>query len=252
MDNQPVTPEMNTIPEPKKHHRHGNAWFPLILILAGLIILVQNLHLANFTFNWWALFIFLPVLGSLSAAWDALRDNGSFSAKVGGSLGSAVVIGTVATLLLFGMNWGVYWPLIVMAVGFSAFLTGLGRVDVLGKNNLAALTRMSIWVGLATMVLGLGFLTTTLPIAALQAYLVNRWWAVPIWIVAFGALLSTITIFWKNDRQMNWAAWSMFLITVFITGVGFVAFYMLDWNLLLPLVLISCGLVIMVGLFNRK
>jgi hypothetical protein len=217
-----------------------------------LIFLVQNLHLANFTFNWWALFIFIPVVGSLSTAWDALRNDGSFSAKVGGSLGSAVVIGTVATLLLFGLDWGLYWPLTLIAVGLSAFLTGLGRVDVLGRNNLAALTRMSVWVGLAAMVLGLGFLVTTLPIVALQGYLMARWWAIPIWIVAFGALMGTFMLFWKNGRQMNWAAWSMFLITIFIAGIGFVAFYMLDWNLLLPLVLISCGVVIMIGLFNKK
>jgi len=254
MDNNSVTPDFNTQPEPHRHYRRGSAWFPLILILVGAIFLIQNLHLATFTFNWWALFIFIPAIGSLSSAWDALRKDGSFSAKVGGSLGSAVVIGTVGTILLFGMDWGRYWPLMVIAVGLSAFLTGLGRVDVLGRNNLAAFTRMSVWVGLSAMVLGFGFLIQYLPISSLKIYLdpVARWWAIPILIAGFGAILGAFSLFWKNDRRMNWAAWSMLLISVFIIGIGLLAFFALDLNLLFPIVLIACGLVILVGLFTRK
>jgi hypothetical protein len=252
MENSTVTPDINTQPERHHHHHRGRAWFPLILILAGIVILIQNLHLANFTFNWWALFIFIPVVGSLSAAWDGVREDSSFSAKVGGSLGSAVVIGTVGTILLFGLDWVRYWPLMVIAVGFSAFLTGLGRVDVLGRNNLSALTRLSVWVGLAAMVLGLGFLAAYLPIPALQVYLVARWWAIPILIAGFGAVMGALAIFWQNNREMNWAAWSMLLIAVFIIGVGLLALFALDWNLLFPIILIACGLVIMIGIFTRK
>jgi hypothetical protein len=252
MENNTVPPDFNTQSERHHHHHRGRAWFPLILIIVGVVFLVQNLHLANFTFNWWALFIFIPVVGSLSAAWDALREDGSFSAKVGGSLGSAVVIGTVGTILLFGLDWVRYWPLMVIAVGLSAFFTGLGRVDVLGRNNLSALTRMSVWVGLAAMVLGLGFLAVYLPIPALQMYLVARWWAIPILIAGFGAVMGALAIFWQNNREMNWAAWSMFLIAVFIIGVGLLALFALDWNLLFPIILIACGLVIMVGIFTRK
>jgi hypothetical protein len=171
---------------------------------------------------------------------------------VGGSLGSAVVIGTVGTILLFGMDWGRYWPLMVIAVGLSAFLTGLGRVDVLGRNNLSALTRMSVWVGLAAMVLGFGFLAAYLPIPALQVYLIARWWAIPILIAGFGAVMGALAIFWQNNREMSWAAWSMLLIAVFIIGIGLLALFALDWNLLFPIILIACGLVIMIGIFTRK
>ncbi len=252
MENNTVTPDMNMQSERHHHHHRGRAWFPLVLILAGVVILIQNLHLANFTFNWWALFIFIPVVGSLSAAWDGLREEGSFSAKVGGSLGGAVVIGSVATILLFGLDWVRYWPLMLIAVGLSAFLTGLGRVDVLGRNNLSALTCMSVWVGLAAMVLGLGFLANSLPIPMFQEYLIARWWAIPILIAGFGAVVGALAIFWQNSREMNWAAWSMLLIAVFIIGVGLLALFALDWNLLFPIILIACGLVIMIGIFTRK
>jgi hypothetical protein len=252
MENNSNTPNINTQSEPHRHAHRGRAWWPLALILVGVILLIQNLHPVGFIFNWWALFIFIPVIGSFSAAWDAWRRDGSFSAKVGGSLGSAVVIGTVGTILLFGLDWTRFWPLLIIAVGFSAFCTGLGRVDVLGRNSLAVLTRMSVWVGLAAIVLGFGFLIAYLPITALQIYLVARWWAIPILIAGFGAIVGAFLIFWENSHRMNWAAWSMLLISIFIIGTGLLAFFALDWNLLFPIVLIACGLVILVGIFNKK
>jgi hypothetical protein len=252
MENNLNTPNINTRPEPHRHAHRWRAWWPLVLILVGVILLIQNLHPANFIFNWWALFIFIPVLGSLSAAWDGLRQDGRFSARVGGSLGSAIVIGTVGTILLFGLDWNRLWPLMIIAVGLSVFCTGLGRIDKPGRNNLAALTRLSVWVGLAAIVLGLGFLIAYLPIPALQIYMMARWWAIPILIAGFGAVVGAFLIFWENSHKMNWAAWSMLLISVFIIGTGLLTFFALDWNLLFPIVLIACGLVILVGIFNKK
>jgi hypothetical protein len=79
-----------------------------------------------------------------------------------------------------------------------------------------------------------------------------RWWAIPILIAGFGAVVGAFLIFWENSHKMNWAAWSMLLISVFIIGTGLLTFFALDWNLLFPIVLIACGLVILVGIFNKK
>ena len=253
MENSPNNPNWNPQSEPRRREHKGGAFWALVLIAIGIIFLVQNLHIANFSLHWWALFIFIPVLGSLSSAWNGLRQDGRFSAKVTGSLGSAVVVGTVGVILLFGMDWGRWWPLLIIAVGLSAFLTGLGRVDALNTSVLSALTRLSVWAGLAVMVLGMGFLVNSYPLPALQPYLAGyRWWAVPILIAGAGAFISAFSIFWENVRQMNWAAWSMLLIAVFITAIGLLALFALDWNLLFPIVLIACGLVILAGFLNRN
>ncbi len=71
--------------EPKKHKSGGSAWWALMLILVGVILFVQNLHIASFTFHWWALFIFIPVIGSLSAAWESLHRTGRLNAAVRGT-----------------------------------------------------------------------------------------------------------------------------------------------------------------------
>ena len=44
----------------KKHKESNKAFFPILLILVGIILLIQNLGIGLTHFNWWALFIFLP------------------------------------------------------------------------------------------------------------------------------------------------------------------------------------------------
>ena len=140
----------------------------------------------------------------------------------------------------------------LMAAGLSALLTGIGRLSQLDNRSLSAFARLSGWFGLGALVLGLGFLAQTLPIAALQTYLIPRWWAVPILIAGAGALVNMLVMFFQNGARMNWAAWSMGLIAVFVVGIGILALFALDWNLLLPIVLIACGLVILAGFFSNR
>lgn len=252
MENRPDDSNWTVQPERPRHHHRSNAWWALILIFAGAILLLQNLHVASFSFNWWALFIFLPVLGSLSSAWDSLREDGRFTARVSGSLGSAVLVGTVATLLLFGMDWTRWWPIVVIAGGLSFFLAGLGRFSGANQHTFSAFAHLGLWVGLSGMVWGAGFLATTLPVLAWQPYLIIRWWAIPILIVGVGALINAFGLFWQTRHGANWAAWSMLVVAICVSVVGLLAYFALDWNLLFPVILIVCGLAILVEVFARR
>jgi hypothetical protein len=251
MENSPVPPING--PELKRREHNNGAGWALMLILVGVIFLVQNLHIASFTFNWWALFIFIPVIGSLTSAWNGIRRGERFSTKVSGALGSAVVVGTVGVMLLFGMDWSRWWPLMVMAAGLSMFLTGLGRLVQLGSDKFSPWLRLSAWIGLGGVILGFGFLVKYLPIANLLPYVTGySWWAVPILITGLGALINCAAIFIENQHEMNWAAWSMLLIAVFIVGIGVLVLFSLDLNILFPIVLIACGLVILTGIITKK
>jgi hypothetical protein len=99
--------KVNVEVKEKKRHRNPIFW-PFILIVVGIILLAQNLVPNLPPMNWWAVFIFIPVVGSLSAAWAAYRRSGTFNSGVRGSLGSALVIGTVAFMFLLGVNWSRY------------------------------------------------------------------------------------------------------------------------------------------------
>jgi hypothetical protein len=240
------------VPQKKKIHKN-RAWFPLILILAGVILLVQNLNIANFNFNWWALFIFIPVFASLSSAWDHLQASGRFTSSVLNNIGSAIVVGTVAVILMFGMNWTRVWPLMVIAGGLSMFITGLSALDPRENKRLSVWMGMSAWIGLAAIVLGLGFLVKFLPITPLLPYItMANWWAIPIIVAGCGILLNALVFIVRNQWKMNWESWSLLLVAVFGLAVGILALFSFDWNLLFPIVLIACGVMILAGIFRKR
>ncbi len=89
-----------------------------ILILLGVIFLLQNLGLA-YPFNWWALFILLPALGAFGAAWNLYRQTGQFGAPARGALIGGVVLTLVAVTFLFGLNWGLVLPALLILAGIA-------------------------------------------------------------------------------------------------------------------------------------
>jgi hypothetical protein len=65
----------------KKHHKNGFFW-PFILIVVGVILLVQNISPVPVHLNWWAAFIYIPVFGSIMAGVSAFQKSGRFDAAV--------------------------------------------------------------------------------------------------------------------------------------------------------------------------
>jgi len=253
MENLPETNNPIPVIEPKKQKSKGGAWWALVLILVGVILLIQNLHIANFSFHWWALFIFIPVLGSLSAAWESLRRTGRFNAAVKSGLGSAIVVGTVGVILMFGLDWSRLWPLMLIAPGLSGLIGGLGGPDPEEHKTSAVWASLSAWVGLAVILLGVGFLAKSYPIPALLPYIEGyRWWAVPILVPGLGALIGAVVLFFRSGSEMTWSVWMLLLIATFTIATGVVAFFGMDWNMLFPIVLIACGIVVLAGLLKRK
>ncbi len=233
--------------------RHDRAFFPILLVLVGIILLVQNLGLGLEHFNWWALFVFLPVAGALAGAWSDFRDSGQLNGKVRAAIGSAIVMGTVAVLLLTGANWGHWWPAMLIAAGFSSMLGGIGQWNPAEHKNLSAWSAFNAWTGLGVLVLGVGFLAKFLPIPALAGYVEGwRWWAIPIFIAAFGAFVTAAVVCGRNEWKMNWTAWGFVIIGIVMGIVGFFAYAGLSWNLLAPVILIGVGLVILSRILVKK
>ena len=189
----------------KKHKEGGGAFFPILLIMIGVILLIQNLGFGLNNFNWWALFLFLPVAGGLSSAWSDFRKSGRLDAKARSGIGGAIVIGSVAVLLLVGADWGRWWPLMLIAAGFSSMLGGSGYWDPADHKSLAAWGGFNTWTGLSVLLLGIGFLAKFLPIPSLTVYIDGwRWWAVPIILAGFGAFFSATIACWRNEWKMTW------------------------------------------------
>ena len=148
----------------------------------GSGIVFSQLGLLGGGFNWWAMFIFLPAVGSLNAAWTAFRRNdGVFTAGVRSSLGGGLIVLTVAVLLLFDMDWSIWWPLMLIMPGFSIFLNGMVGFGTQDRSSGLWVLRMGIWTGVAVMLLGWIFLLDYLGMFSLrETFNGFGWWGVVV------------------------------------------------------------------------
>jgi len=105
-------------------HRHdmmGHGWsaFPvggLVILAIGVILLLGNfgLHLPP---RWWAVFILIPAVGMLVGAIRFYRVDNSMNGRAMGLTISGSVLLALALALFFGLNLGVFWPVVLIAVG---------------------------------------------------------------------------------------------------------------------------------------
>ena len=236
-----VQPDIDTDGETRKGPAgRNNLWWGILLIILGSVFLLQRMGLLGRTFNWWALFIFIPAVGSLTSAIYAIQRSGHFNRAARSSLGGALVVGTVATLLMFDMDWSIWWPLMIIVPGFSVFLSGIP--DPGETVHARVWSGLSIWIGLAAMLLGAGFLAQTRfglnPQEFTGGY---TWWALPILLVGLGGLINAVFMS-LTGGGFNWSARGSLLIGLATLAVGIVAAVGASWNLVGPLVLIVTGL----------
>ncbi|MGE5463106.1 MAG: LiaF transmembrane domain-containing protein [Syntrophothermus sp.] len=101
------------------------AWIVgLILIILGGMFLLRNTGIWDIPFtNWWALFILIPAVGSLSSAWRMYRDAGDrLTAPARGSLLVGLVLTFVTITFLFDISWTYVGPILIIAVGIGIIL----------------------------------------------------------------------------------------------------------------------------------
>jgi hypothetical protein len=236
------------------HPRGRNSFtWGLILVALGVIFLLQHFGWLGERFNWWALFILLPVFGSWGSAAYLLRQNGGrFNAAVRSNLGGGLVVLTVALLFLFGADWGLWWPMMLVAPGIAMMLSSLPDSELRSHINAAGLVSMGFWFGLSVSLLGLTFLLNNLHTIDINLISGNiRWWSLFICIPGFGALVNAAVIFFRNGSRMNAASRVLAAIGVVILAVSVMALLGLSWNLLWPVVLIAGGVALVLTTLVR-
>jgi phosphatidylserine synthase len=105
----------------RRTERHGD-WggLPiggLIILAIGLLFLAGNFgfHLPD---RWWAIVILIPGAAALVSAVRFYRMEGKSPRVYGSAIGGLLMI-ALALALFFGVNWGVFWPIILIVVGVS-------------------------------------------------------------------------------------------------------------------------------------
>jgi hypothetical protein len=97
-----------------------------VLVLIGLVFLLRNTGAFNLE-NWWALFILIPAIGAFGAAWNNYQSSGGrLTAGARGSLIGGFILLLITVVFLFGLNFGLVWPFILILGGIALLLNAIG------------------------------------------------------------------------------------------------------------------------------
>lgn len=112
-------------PETKPAKSANNNWvFGLILIGLGALFLLQNLGVFSLD-NWWALFILIPAFSSFGNAYRMYRRDGQLTAAARSSIFGGLIMTFIAAVFLFNLDFGRYWPVLLILGGLAALFSGL-------------------------------------------------------------------------------------------------------------------------------
>jgi hypothetical protein len=102
----------------------GSAWIVgMILIVLGGLFLVRTTGIVDIPLtNWWALFILIPAIGALSAAWRTYRAEGRLTRPARGSLLVGLVLTFITFMFLFEVSWTYVGPILIIVVGIAIIL----------------------------------------------------------------------------------------------------------------------------------
>ena len=107
----------------------GAAIGAVILVGVGILFMLQNLGYA-IPGNPWSLLLLVPALFSLAGLVGKYRDNGGrFGPGMAGPLITAVILVglTIVFLLDIDVDWGLFLPVLLIAVGFGVLMQSLSR-----------------------------------------------------------------------------------------------------------------------------
>jgi hypothetical protein len=120
---------MTTSNESLPRTRHGGWIVGAILIALGGVFLLQNAGVPILRDNWWALFVLIPAFATFSMAWTVYEQEGQITPAVTGLIAGGMVPLVVALVFLFGLDFGQWWPLLLIAAGIAALFGGYRRAS---------------------------------------------------------------------------------------------------------------------------
>ncbi len=124
---------MSTNNNSSKHNREplSNLWIGLAFIAGGAIVLLNQMGVWSFEFNWWALFILFPAFGALTGAYNryqSTNDLFEMGVMIPALVGLFMLLLSVSMLVgnAINLNLRVYWPIILIVLGLGLII-GRGR-----------------------------------------------------------------------------------------------------------------------------
>ena len=109
----------------------SNIWIGLVLILAGAVVLLNQLNILPFELNWWALLILFPAFGTLARAYNRYRSTNDLfemGVMIPALVGLFMLLMAVSLFAgdAINLNLRVYWPILLIVLGLGLII-GRGR-----------------------------------------------------------------------------------------------------------------------------
>jgi hypothetical protein len=116
----------------RRHERdrvraNPGAWIGgAIMVMLGVGLLLRNLGIdVPFFRHWWAIFILIPAVSSLTRVWNEAQTHGRLSSSATGELIWGLVLVMVAFTFLFGLAWSLVLPILLILAGLSFLITAI-------------------------------------------------------------------------------------------------------------------------------
>ena len=95
----------------------------IVLIALGVTFMLQQ---RGFMIgNWWAIFIYIAAFANFANMARAWRKDGRFTPAATGSLVGGLLLTTIASIFMFNLQWDLWWPAILIAIGTGIVAGGL-------------------------------------------------------------------------------------------------------------------------------
>lgn len=204
----------------------GLSWIDLggvTLVLLGVVFTAVNLLGIGRLENWWSGFILLPGIMFLGLGRTMWWGDGRSAFLPRFSTGLGLILVTIALMFLFGLNWEVWWPMMIVMPGVAAWMLGGVRSGVGGT----AVLRLGRWLGFTMILLGFTFLADQLNLVNLQSLFGDfHWWSFFIFIPGIGAFVEGLRVM----RQSSWASMGLLIAGVWILSSGLMEIFAPNWQ----------------------
>jgi hypothetical protein len=94
----------------------------MILLGLGVFFFLKALGVSDFDFDWWTLFLFIPGIAMLTNVWSAYRRTGHVPKRFREQGVGGVFLILVGSIFLFGLDWGVMWPVFLIIIGIALLI----------------------------------------------------------------------------------------------------------------------------------
>lgn len=219
----------------------------VILIFIGIIFLLRQFDIVVIH-NWWALFILIPAISSLSTLVKDLRAGTNALRVISQGVLGALFPTAIALMFLFNLDWVKYWPMFVILAGFSMILTGFLPSTGGLENIIKSIQPWLITWGLGVCIAGAIFFNQTLGIVQIDLPSTTLL-GFPILVAASGGLIVALQAYQKSAMLK---AGINIIAAVTLALPGIFAVLGVQANLILPLLIIAAGIVLVISFIGGQ